>query len=209
MNIPQFLQPAVTYLRKHVSQETMSNERLIVMAGAAAGLFLMIMFIGFWSLNQSMAKKVTTSKTNLARLQAEVTGDAWPKRVETTQGLKTQLTVRLWDAPTPGLAQASFETWLNQSFGRYGAKPQQILITRSPAVGRDGNPTPTLAGLQRMTAKVLAPFDQTALQVLADAAEYQKILVVDRLILRSGINSRMEMDISTFIRAEASAQAKP
>lgn len=209
MNIPPFLQPALAYFRKHVSQETMSNERLIVMAGAAAGLFLLIMLIGFWSLNQSMAKKVVTSKTNLARLQAEVTGDAWPKRVETTQGLKTQLTVRLWNAPTPGLAQASFETWLNQHFGRYGTKPQQILITRSPAVGRDGNPTPTLAGLQRMTAKIMVPFDQTVLQVLADAAEDEKILIVERLILRSGINSRMEMDISTFIRAEPGAQAKP
>ena len=118
--------------------------------------------------------------------------------------------MRLWDAPTPGLAEASFETWLRQHFGRYGATPQQILITRSPAVGRDGQAATTLVGLQRMTAKVLAPFDQTVLQVLADAAEAEKVVVVDRLILRSGINSRMELDISTFIRtAEPAARAKP
>ncbi len=209
MNIPPTLQPAVDYLRKHVSQEMMSNERLIGMVGAAGGLFLLIMLFGFWSLTQGMADRLTTSKANLARLQAEVTGDAWPKRVETTQGLKTQLTVRLWDAATPGLAEASFETWLRQQFGRYGATPQQILITRSPATGRDGNPTPNLAGLQRMTAKVMVPFDQIALQVLADAAEAEKVLIVDRLILRSGINSRLEMDISTFIRTAEPAAAKP
>lgn len=210
MNIPPRLQPAIDYFRKHVSHEVVSNERLVLMLGAAGGFFLLILLIGFWSLTQGMASKVVASKVNLARLQAEVTGDAWPKRVETTQGLKTQLTVRLWEAPTPGLAEASFETWLRQHFGRYGATPQQILITRSPAVGRDGNPTPTLAGLQRMTAKVLVPFDQTTLQVLADAAEAEKVLIVERLILRSGLNSRMEMDISTFIRtAEPAAQARP
>lgn len=209
MNIPPALQPAVDYLRKHVSQEMMSNERLIAMVGAAGGLFLLIALFGFWSLTQGMADRLTTSKTNLARLQAEVTGDAWPKRVETTQGLKTQLTVRLWDAPTPGLAEASFETWLRQHFGRYGATPQQILITRSPATGRDGNPIPSLTGLQRMTAKVMVPFDQTTLQVLADAAEAPQLLIVDRLILRSGINSRMEMDISAFIRTAEPAAAKP
>jgi len=27
------------------------------------------------------------------------------------------------------------------------------------------------------------------------------MLIVDRLIIRSGVNSRLEMDISTFIRA--------
>jgi hypothetical protein len=39
------------------------------------------------------------------------------------------------------------------------------------------------------------------MQVLADAAEDDKLIVVDRLIIRSGANSRVEMDLSTFIRS--------
>ena len=62
-----------------------------------------------------------------------------------------------------------------------------------------------------MTAKVLAPFDQAvAMKVLGDAAESGKIVVIDRLIVRAGVNSRMEMDISTFIRtAEPQAGGRP
>jgi len=212
MNIPPALAPVIAYLRKHVSQDAMSNERLVILAIAAGALVLLSMLLGLWSLSNDMARTLTASKTSLARLQAEATGDAWPKRLEVTQGLKTQLSVRIWDAPTPGLAEAGFETWIRQHFTRHGGTPQQIQITRSQAVGRDGQTTPTLAGFQRMTAKVLAPFDQTVLQVLADAAEAEKVIVIDRLILRSGINSRMEMDISTFIRTaetEPGARAKP
>lgn len=212
MNIPPTLRTVYDYFRRHVSQETVSNERLIMLLAAAGVVLVFSLLGGFWGLNSSMSKAVTASKTNLARLQAEVTGDAWPKRVEVTQALKVQLSTRLWPAPTPGLAEAGFETWLRQHFSRYGSTPQQITITRSPAVGRDGQTTPpALAGLQRMTAKVLAPFDQTVLQVLADAAEAENVIVVDRLILRSGINSRLEMDISTFIRPAdpAASRAKP
>ncbi len=213
MNIPSTLAPVVDYLRRHVSQELVSNERLIVLLCATGILVLLSSIYGFWSLTTQMSGQLTASKAGLARLQAEVTGDAWPKRVETTQVLKSELSVRLWDAATPGLAEAGFETWLRTRFSKYGGVPQQIQITRSPAAGRDGQTTPTLADLQRMTAKVIGPFDQTVIvQILADIAEADKLIVVDRVIVRAGLNSRIEMDISTFIRTGESnvgAKAKP
>jgi hypothetical protein len=161
-----------------------------------------LVFIGaFWGLTSSKRDGLVRARTALARLQSEVTGDAWPKRVEMTQALKSQLSVRMWDAPTPGLAEAAFDSWIRNRFTKFGGAPQQIQITRS-AVTRDGQSTPTTAALQRMTAKVIAPFDQTVImQVLADAAEADKLIVVDRLIIRSGANSRVEMDLSTFIRS--------
>lgn len=213
MNILDSLTPAIEYFRRHISQEMVSNERLILMLGGAGVLIMLSALYGFWIMAGHMRGQLSTSKTGLARLQAEATGDAWPKRLETTQALKTQLSVRLWDAPTPGLAEASFENWLRTHFSRSGGEPQQIQITRSPADGRDGQANPTLSGLQRMTAKVIAPFDQSVVvDVLADAAESDKLIVVDRLIVRASTNSRLEMDISTFIRvgeARPGAKAKP
>ena len=210
MNISKTFAPILDYFRRYISLETVSNERLILLLGTAGFLTLVSAFYGMWSLTARMEQQLVTSKNALARMQAEVAGDAWPKRLETTQALKAQIGVRLWDAETPGLAEAGFESWLRNRFSRYGGEPQQIQITRSPAVGRDGQTTPTLAGLQRMTAKVLLPFEQAViLQVLADAAEAEKMIVVDRLIVRAGLNSRVEMDISTFIRtAEARTGAK-
>jgi hypothetical protein len=115
--------------------------------------------------------------------------------------LKTQLDQRLWEAETAGLAEASFEAWIRAHIGKSGGEAQQIQITRSAVIGRDGQATPALAGVQRMTAKVLTGFDPaTAMQLLADILEANKIMVVDRMIVRAGANSRLEMDISTFVR---------
>ena len=214
MNVPTAFAPAMDYIRRHVSQEMVSNERLATLLGAAGILVLLSGLYGFWSLTSGMGRELTASKTSLARLEAEVTGDAWTKRLEVTRALKAQLSVRLWDAPTPGLAEAGFETWLRTHFSRHGGTIQQVQMTRSPALGRDGQTTPTLVGLQRMTAKVIAPFDQAVLvNVLADASEAEKIIVVDRVIVRAGVNnSRLEMDVSTFIRNSepaAGAKARP
>ena len=174
-------------------------------------LVLFSILFALWNLTGDMSQRLMTAKNNLARMQVEATGDAWPKRLETTQALKAQLGVRFWDAPTAGLAEASFESWIRGHFTRNGGEPQQIQITRSSAGARDGKTPATLTSVQRMTAKVLAPFDQAvAMKVLGDAAESGKIVVIDRLIVRAGVNSRMEMDISTFIRtAEPQAGGRP
>lgn len=209
MNFSETLTPAMAYLRRHISQEAISNERLVLLSGGAVAIVALSILVGFWSLTSRKGDDLTKSRAALARLQAEVTGDQWPKRLEVTQALKTQLSVRLWDAPTPGLAEAGLESWLRNRFSAYGGVPQQIQITRSPALGRDGQATPTLAGLQRMTAKVIAPFDQAVImQILGDIAEAEKLMVVDRFIVRAGANSRLEIDVSTFIRTGA-VRAKP
>ncbi len=58
-----------------------------------------------------------------------------------------------------------------------------------------------------MTAKILGVFDSAAvIQVLAQVVEADKIIVVDRMIVRGGANSRLEMDVSTFLRT---AEARP
>ena len=213
MNLPNVFTPALDYFRRHVSQDMVSNDRLVGLLAAAGALTLLMGVYGFWTVTASKSQQLAASKASFARLQAEVTGDQWPKRLETTRALKAQLNTRLWDAPTPGLAEAGFETWLRTHFSRHGGTIQGVQMTRSPAVGRDGQTTPTLAGLQRMTAKVIATFDQNVLiNVLADASEAEKIIIVDRVIVRAGVNNnRLEMDVSTFIRntEPAGARARP
>jgi len=213
MKIPDSLTPLLDYARRHVSNEMVSNERLALMLAAAAVLVWMSAFYGLWSVTANMRAQVATSKTSLARLQAEVTGDAWPKRVEDSRALRLQLAGRLWEAETAGLAEASFEAWLRTNFGKSGVEPQQIQITRSPATGSDGQANPALAGTQRMTAKILGIFDPAAVtNVLAQFAEADKVIVVDRMIVRGGANSRLEMDVSTFLRtaeARTAPQGRP
>ncbi len=53
-----------------------------------------------------------------------------------------------------------------------------------------------------MTAKLILPFDASGLvQFLADIADADKAVVVDRMIVRSGRNARIEVDVSAFYRS--------
>jgi hypothetical protein len=201
MIIPRPLELIQNFLRRYVSRDRVTDERLIPLFWALIALILFASFYGLRGFTTRLAQELTTSKASLERLQREVEGDYWAKRLETTESLKSQLGARLWDAPTIGLAEAGFEAWIRNSFSHHDGTLQQVQITRSPAAGRDGQTTATMASIQRMTAKVLAPFDHAVLAaVLLDAAKADKIIVIDRLIVRAGTNARIEMDISTFVR---------
>ena len=58
-----------------------------------------------------------------------------------------------------------------------------------------------------MTAKVIMPFEPDVLfQLMNDAAGSERILIIDRLLVRAGRNSLIEMDISTFVRLSEPAR---
>ena len=59
-----------------------------------------------------------------------------------------------------------------------------------------------LANVERMTAKIMMPFNQEGLiGFLDDIAESERVVVVDRLIVRAARNARTEIDVSTFYPA--------
>ena len=58
-----------------------------------------------------------------------------------------------------------------------------------------------------MTAKMVMPFEPDALfQLLNDTASNERIMVVDRMLIRGGRNSLIEIDVSTFVRLAESTQ---
>ncbi len=58
-----------------------------------------------------------------------------------------------------------------------------------------------------MTAKVIAPFSPDGLpRFMAELAEADKTVLVDRISVRAGRNARIDMDISTFYRAPGGVQ---
>ena len=117
---------------------------------------------------------------------------------------KLTLEERFWIGNTPGLAEAGFERWLRDRLTRYKTEPQSITVRRvavSPP-STDPQSRDPLANVERMTAKIMMPFDQTGLiGFLDDIAESERVMVVDRLIVRAGRNPRTEIDVSTFYPA--------
>ena len=147
------------------------------------------------------------ARVNLARLKTQVESGAWSERKDQSHALRSVLEARLWIAETPGLAEASYERWMRDHINRNKFELLQLQIRRVPLVqageakSRNDASDDPLASLQRMTAKILMPFDESVLlDVLADIAEGDKLMTIDRLVVRAGRNPRVEMDVSTFFR---------
>jgi len=191
----------VASARSWIESQVGEAERLRPMlAVAAAVLFFGLLIAGF-GLASSKVQGLRTAQTELARLQQQLKDGSWTSRKQESETLRFQLKERFWTAETAGLAEASLERWLRERIEKQEVRPDNIRIQRSAVqVGSEIQAGSALAGVQRMTAKVVMPFEPEALMVvLREAATNQKILTIDRLLIRSGRNPLIEMDISTFV----------
>jgi hypothetical protein len=183
--------------------ELVLTERAKIGLVTSAALIILAAWLGLNGWVGHIESGYHDTKFNLARLKAQVESGAWSERRNQSHVLKSVLEDRLWTAETPGLAEAGFERWIRDRLARNKVDAQQIQVRRVPllhaAAGEEANNV--LANLQRMTAKVVMPFDEAALvDFLADVSESNKVMTVDRLIVRAGRNARVEMDLSTFFR---------
>jgi hypothetical protein len=190
-------------IQARLSGEITLTEREKTGLVVGAAVILLAGWLGLSTWTGGISRQYRTTQSNLSRLKAQVESGAWAERKNEGHVLRSVLEDRFWTADTPGLAEASFERWIRDRLNRSNIEAQLIQVRRVPLVqatdqGAEGNP---LFGLQRMTAKVLIPFDETALlALLSEIAESNKVMVVDRLIVRAGRNARVEMDVSTFFR---------
>ena len=157
----------------------------------------------------SRARSLHSAQIEVARLIKQIKEGSWADRKRQSETMRFQLFEKFWVAETAGLAEASLERWLRERIERQGLKPDSIRVQRTVlAGGRDeGTVQSALEGTQRMTAKVIMPFEPDVLfQLMNDAAGSERILIIDRLLVRAGRNSLIEMDISTFVRLSEPAR---
>lgn len=190
--------------RAWLNSQLAQAERLHSMLAVAAAVILLALLVGAISTANQSVRDLRAAQTELARLKQQVRDGSWSERKLQSETLRFQLYERLWTAETAGLAEASLDRWLRERFDKQGVRPDAIRVQRSAVQASEpgterGARTP-LSGVQRMTAKVTMPFEPEAvLEVLNAVAASEKVLVVDRLLMRGGRNSLIEMDISTFV----------
>ncbi len=144
-------------------------------------------------------RRVQSEFNNLSKQLSE---GSWEERRRQSETMRIALSERFWRAETAGLAEATLERWLRDRADKYGVKPDAIRIQRS-AVGSGNDDKAAMKGVQRMTAKVTMPFQpQAVIQILDEVSRNDKILIIDRLFIRSGRNPLVEIDFSTFIRLD-------
>ena len=189
--------------RERFGRDVVVSDRLKAMVAAIAFILVLSSLIGLHQLVTTLERQYTSAQTDMTRLQSQIRTNIGQERKQQSQVLKSVLEERLWTAQTPGLADAGFEKWLRDHMGKYKMEPVQQIQIRRVAVSKPlagaGAAADKLTELQRMTAKIVLPFDPQGLNgLLADIAEGEKTVVIDRLNVRAGRNPRVEMDISAF-----------
>ena len=195
------IRDAVTNAQRWLDKQFLQVERLRPMIAAASVVVFVIMLAVTIGIARQQGQNLSTAQTSLARLKQQISEGSWADRKRESETLRFQLYQRFWSAETAGLAEASLERWLRERIEKLGVRPDTIRVQRAAVTAAaDTSANAPLAGVQRMTAKVIMPFEPEALiDVLSAAASFEKILVVDRLLIRGGRNALIEMDISTFV----------
>jgi len=124
------------------------------------------------------------------RLQAEVRQKEWLERVEEARALKVQMESRLWQAGTSGLAQASFQDWLNQMFLQAAIGRSSMTLSAVEDKGSDmtdagKKETVTPEDLWKIKAKLEFDFNPAAfLSLMTQMVSHEKKTVFESLVIR-------------------------
>lgn len=157
---------------------------------------------------QSLAKKI-------GRIQVQSSQNEWTARVEPTQTLQLELESRLWREATIGLAQATFQDWLNQVV-------QQSSLTRAVVIvaAQDEN-TPEkntsvkaesvpILDIWKVSAKVGFEFTPKSMYAFMGRIEgHSKQIVVESIVVRSSISPRVETVLVAYFQKPAGVEKLP
>ena len=154
---------------------------------------------------QTLAKKV-------ARIQAQSRQTEWTARVEPALALQIELESRLWREGTIGLAQATFQDWLNQNVQQSNltrsavtvaaqeesAPEKSVVVKRNSDVNRD---------IWKISAKVGFDFTPKDFYAFLGRVEgHDKQVIVESLVVRVNPVPRVEMVLVAHFQKPAATE---
>ena len=187
-------------IKSNVYNEIRNNQRLQIIA--ILGFITIYFSVISYLLNNTREVIIDFDQLiyEKSQLKSQIGEQNWPGRATDAKNLLTKLKDKLWTGDTPGLAEADFETWIRKTLSQNGIDVRRVQLTRGP-VNSDlmFSDKEKNLGIQRIRAKVIAPLKEAGLiRFLKSTSEKNSWIIVEKLIIRSGRNDRIEMDLSTF-----------
>ncbi|OQW90908.1 MAG: hypothetical protein BWK79_18385 [Beggiatoa sp. IS2] len=181
-----------------------SSERLFIElrknARLRIGLWVIAMIVvGYiiMLLNDYSTQLQQTYYETLARLnqlQTVANQTNWMVRREQVQKQLTQLKARFWQADTKGLAQATFQKWLNTEVTKANIENARLQVESTLDV-------PHNTQLWQVTAKLDATFSPETLEtLLAALSKNPQLVITERLQIFYQRNPRVSLIITAYFQ---------
>lgn len=196
--------------------ELRENPRLRWGVALIIGIFWLYGILLLRERLQEQEQQHRAAMQSISRLRAQLAQPEWAARVAPARDMAMQLEGRLWQAPTPGLAQAAFQDWLNAAMIKAGVTHPQITVTvideavaNVPNQNQDlGKTTPV--DLWKIRAKLGFDFSSaTLLDFMSRIENHEKQIIVDTLNARKEPTPRVEMELYGYFQKQAVQATKP
>lgn len=198
------------------------NPRLRWGIALIIGLFWLYAILVLRDSLQEQTQQQRAAAQSIARLQLQMTQTQWTARVTPAKMMAVQLEGRLWQAPTPGLAQAAFQDWLNANMAKAGISKSQISVTvleeaapNTPAQGAGAStgaspPAGTPPDLWKLRAKLSLDFSApTLMNFLSLIENNDKQIIVAALNVRKEPTPQAVLELHGYFQKPATPGATP
>lgn len=191
---------------KDISTQLRENARLrwglLLMVGIA---WLYTILILQESLQQTERQYRATTQS-ISRLQAQLAQPEWIERAAAARTLAVQLEGRLWQAPTSGLAQATFQDWLNSTITLSKLSHAQTIVTiiDDAAASNPGQPATGATSPQdlwKVKARLVFDFNPAQLmEFMGKIERHDKTVSVGMLSIRKQPSPRVELELFAYFQ---------
>ncbi|MDY6992248.1 MAG: hypothetical protein SVR94_06535 [Pseudomonadota bacterium] len=155
--------------------EVRQNTRLRRGLWLIIALMLSYLTLGLHDYLEQQRVRYQEAASHLTRLQGLAQQKQWRERALQAQELHEQVEAQLWQAETPGLAQATFQEWLNQQIKSAQVDNPRLEVESALEVE-------TLEQLWQVTAKLTASFKPINFhRLLFFIAKNPQIMVIEHL----------------------------
>ena len=189
-----------------------ANPRLRVGLWIIMGVFWLYALLLLRDENRLALTEYQTLARKVVQLQAQSSQTEWTARAESAQALQLALEGRLWREGTIGLAQATFQDWLNQVMQQANLPRGVVTVAAQEENAPENNATVrTESGLNsdlwKVSAKVGFDFTPKNLNALLDRIEsHEKQIIVENLVVRGAPIPRVDMVLVAYFQKAASLE---
>jgi Type II secretion system (T2SS), protein M subtype b len=160
---------------------------------------------------KALRQQADSLREDVQRLQVQARSKGWSGRADDARQQVDALRSMLWQEGDIGLAEAAAQDWVRALATKFNLGVRELAVAR-PGAAPAGAPATALApqrlaGVQPIKLRVTVDLNRLALMgFLSELAQHERVVVVDRLILRPASRpptAELDLRLLAAVKVEA------